>query len=156
MQKLLLASALPLLVGLTSAFLVRPDWAFDAGIFYAFWAMLAVIVALAVNSAAVRLRRIGAGGFFEPGLLTVAQTFWVTMTINIGIGCLLLQLDASQHRTGNHAIEAEAFLALVIGVLAALVCVAFAVIRWWPIRLLLATASGCTSAFACMAITWWR
>ncbi len=156
MLRLLLVSTLPLLVGLASAFLARPDWAFDAGVFNGFFATLAVIASLTVNSVAVRLRGTKDGGVFGPGLLTMAQTFWATMTITLGVGCLLLQLDASRHRTGGHAAGAETLLALVIAVIAALVCLAFTVIRWWPVRLLLATASGCTTAFACMAITWWR
>ena len=156
MLRLLVVSALPLLVGLASAFLAPPDWAFDVGVFYGFFATLAIIAALAVNSAAVRLRGTRDGGFFGPGLLTLAQTFWATMTINLGIGYLILQLGASEYRTDSYAIGAGALLPQAVGVVAALVCLAFVVIRWWPLRLLLATASGSIAAFACMAITWWH
>jgi len=156
MLKLLVASALPLLVGLGAALLGPREWAFDIGVFYGFLATLAIVAALAVNSVVVRLSARRDGGFFGPGPLTMAQAFWATMTINLSIGYLILRLGESEYRTDSYAIGAGALLPHAIGIFAALVCLTFVLIRWWPLRLFLATASGCSAAFACMAITWWR
>ncbi len=77
------------------------------------------------------------------------------MAINVGCGWLVLQFESVGQGPDSYAIGFGAILPQAIAVLAPMACLAFAIFKWWPLRLFLATASGCTTAFACMAITWW-
>jgi hypothetical protein len=155
MKRLFFISALALLAAVTATLVQPRQWRFDAGVFHAFLATLTIIAALTANSVISRQRSAGRTGPFGPGLLTVGQTFWTTMAVNMAIGCLVLQLDSGEHGAENYAIGMGALLPHALALLAVLACLTFMLVRWWPLRLTLATASGCVAAFACMAISWW-
>ena len=156
MKIVLLASVLALLAALASTSFVRPEWAFDAGVFHAFLGALAIIMALAANSVIARRRGTGNVGFFGPGLLTVSQAFCVSMAINIVCGGMVMHFGSARQGPDTYAIGFGALIPAALVAIAVLTCLIFAMVKWWPVRLIFATLSGCTAAFACMAITWWR